>query len=365
MKLSLETRAELVRLTRRPSVAAGLARRARIVLLAADGVPLSRIAQESRSDRKTVRTWVDRFRTGGVEGLRDRPRPGRPSLFTLAVVLYLVRLARDLPDQRGRSLGLWDCTELARQLVRDRIVAAISSQTVQRLLAARRLKPWRWRYWLHPKGPRDAAFVQRVREVADLTTRALAPDEMVLSVDEMTSLQPRPRTSETRPAQPGRAVLLEHEYQRKGARHLFAAFDTRSGRVFGACFARKRQVEFITLLERLAAQIDTTITTIHLIGDNVSVHHGKLVQAWLEAHPRFVLHFTPVHCSWMNQVEQWFSILRRKRLKCPNFADLTELTARIDQFIRQWNETAQPFNWTAASFDTVLAKAEAELADAA
>src|SRR3989442_13693810 len=123
VKLSLETRAELVRLTRRPSVAAGLARRARIVLLAADGVPLSRIAQESRSDRKTVRTWVDRFRTGGVEGLRDRPRPGRPPLFTLAVGLYLVRLACDLPDPRGRSPGLWGCPQLAPPLVPDPIVA--------------------------------------------------------------------------------------------------------------------------------------------------------------------------------------------------------------------------------------------------
>jgi hypothetical protein len=86
------------------------------------------------------------------------------------------------------------------------------------------------------------------------------------------------------------------------------------------------------------------------------------VQAWLTAHPRVVLHFTPVHCSWMNQVEQWCSILRRKRLRCPNFADVSELTARIEQFIAEWNETAEPFQWTAASFEKILAKAEADLA---
>ncbi len=172
------------------------------------------------------------------------------------------------------------------------------------------------------------------------------------------------RSPPTQPARPGRAVQLEHEYARRGARHLFAAFNTRTGQVVGACFARKRQVEFIALLERLCAQVDLTVTTIHLICDNVSVHHGRLVRAWLAEHSRVVLHFTPVHCSWMNQVEQWFSILRRKRLQCPNFADLNELTARIEQFIAEWNQTAEPFHWTAASFEKILAKAEAELATA-
>ena len=156
-------------------------------------------------------------------------------------------------------------------------------------------------------------------------------------------------------------MQLEHEYARAGARTLFAAFNTRTGQVIGACFARKRQVEFIALLERLSDQFDPSITTIHLICDNVSVHRGKLVQAWLAKHPRFVLHFTPVHCSWMNQVEQWFSILRRKRLKCPNFADLPALTERIEQFIAEWNKTAQPFHWKEASFAKVLAKARADL----
>lgn len=231
-------------------------------------------------------------------------------------------------------------------------------------MAAQRLKPWRWRYWLHPKSPRDAVFIQRTEAIADLTTRELAPNEVVLSADEMTSLQPRTRTVPTQPAQPGRAVQLEHEYLRKGARHLFAAFNIRTGYVVGACFARKRQVEFIALLERLSAQFDERITTIHLICDNVSVHRGKLVQAWLAKHPRFVLHFTPVHCSRLRRVEQWLSILRRKRLKCPNFADLPELTERIEQFIAEWNETAQPFHWKEASFAKVLAKARAELAQA-
>lgn len=274
----------------------------------------------------------------------------------------MVRLACELPEQVGRSLSQWDCAELARQLVIDEVVAAISPQTVQRILAAHRLKPWRSHVWLHPRTPRDATFGQHVRAVGDLLTRLLADDEVVLSLDEMTSLQPRPRRRATRPAQPGRPIQVEHEYQRAGATHLFAAFDTRSGQVYGVTTRRKRQVEYLTLLEHLDRSLPASVTTIHLLADNVSVHRGKLVRAWLAAHPRFVAHFTPVHCSWMNPVEQWFGILRRKRLRSPNFADLAALQRSILQFITEWNVIAHPFRWTAASFDKILAKVDAALA---
>jgi transposase len=244
----------------------------------------------------------------------------------------------------------------------DEVVAAISPQTVQRILAANRLKPWRSHVWLHPRTPRDATFAAHVRAVGDLLTRLLADDEVVLSLDEMTSLQPRPRRVATRPAQPGRPVQVEHEYARAGATHLFAAFDTRSGRVYGVTTRRKRQVEYLSLLAHLDRAIPASVTTIHLLADNVSVHHGQLVRQWLAAHPRFVAHFTPVHCSWMNPVEQWFSILRRKRLRSPGFADLAALQRAIQQFIAAWNEIAHPFHWTATSFDKILAKVDAALA---
>lgn len=273
-----------------------------------------------------------------------------------------MRRACELPEQAGRSLSQWDCTELARQLVIDEVVAAISPQTVQRILAANRLKPWRSHVWLHPRAVRDAAFADHVRAVADLLTRRLAAHEVVLSLDEMTSLQPRPRRVATRPAQPGRPIQVEHEYRRAGATHLFAAFDTRSGRVYGVTTRRKRQVEYLTLLEHLDRTIPASVTTIRLLADNVSVHHGTLVQQWLADHPRFVAHFTPVHCSWMNPVEQWFGILRRKRLRSPNFPDLAALQSAILQFIAEWNEIAHPFAWTTSSFDTILAKVDAAIA---
>ncbi|MFL5518554.1 MAG: IS630 family transposase [Gemmatimonadales bacterium] len=281
--------------------------------------------------------------------------------FPPEVALHLVRRACELPEQAGRSLSQWDCAELARQLVIDEVVAAISPQTVQRILAANRLKPWRSHVWLHPRAPRDAAFAAHVRAVADLLTRPLAAHEVVLSLDEMTSLQPRPRRVATRPAQPGRPMQVEHEYQRAGATHLVAAFDTRSGRVSGVTARRKRQIEYLTLLEHLDRTIPASVTSIHLLADNVSVHHGKLVRAWLTAHRRFVAHFTPVHCSWMNPVEQWFGILRRKRLRSPNFPDLAALQRAILQFIVEWNEIAHPFRWTTASFEKILAKIDAAI----
>jgi hypothetical protein len=146
---------------------------------------------------------------------------------------------------------------------------------------------------------------------------------------------------------------------------LFTAFNTRSGWAHGRTARRKRQGEYLALLADLDRVVPPTITVIHLLADNVSVHHGKHVQAWLATQPRFVAHFTPVHCSWMNPVEQWFSILQRKRLHQATFANLGELAARLAPFIAEWDEAAHPFRWTPQSFAKILAQAEAALPTAA
>lgn len=281
------------------------------------------------------------------------------------MALHGVRLAGELPDQRGRSLSQWDCAELARQVERDGVVAHLAPQTVQRILAAHRLKPWRSHYWLPPRSLRDAAFVRCTREVATLLTRPLAAHEAGVSLDEKTSLQPRPRRSPTRPARPGRPRQVEHEYRRAGALHLCTAFKTRTGWVHGRTARRKRQLEYLALLEDLDRLVPPTITMIHLLADNVSVHHGKQVQSGLAAHPRCVAHFTPGHCSWMNPVEQWFSILQRKRLHQATFADLAELAERLAQFSAEWNAVAHPFRWTPQSFAKIRAHAEAALPETA
>lgn len=212
----------------------------------------------------------------------------------------------------------------------------------------------------------DEDFRGTVLEVLDLYTRPLAPHEQIWSLDEKTSLQPRTRSAPNLPAQPGNVpVHVEHEYARKGALQLFAAFNTQTGNAIGVLRRRKRQLEFIELLEAIDAQAPADVISVHLICDNISIHKGKIVRAWLERHPRFHMHFTPVHCSWMNQVEQWFSILQRKRLTAPNFADLSELQERILAFIAEWNQHAHPFGWTERSFDKILAKVDAAIEAAA
>ena len=195
--------------------------------------------------------------------------------------MHVVKLACERPDDAGRSLSQWDCAEIARQLVRDGVVPSISAETVRQILLHHRLKPWRQKMWLSAKVPRDAAFAAQVQGICDLYTRPLRPDEVVLCVDEMTSLQPRPRKSKTLAAKKDRPTRVEHEYGRCGALNLFAAFDTRTGKVYGSTASRKRQVEFIAFLEQLDREIPATVKTIHVVLDNLPMHKGKQVQEWL------------------------------------------------------------------------------------
>ena len=272
--------------------------------------------------------------------------------------MHVVKIACERPDELGRSLSQWDCTEIARQLVRDGVVATISAETVRQILLHHRLKPWRHQMWLSPKVPRDEAFAATVRQVCDLYTRKLRKDEMVLCVDEHTNIQLRPRPAPTLATRPDQPTRVEHEYGRCGALNLFAAFDTRTGKVYGFTAERKRQVEFIAFLEMLDREIDPQVTVIHVVLDNLRMHKGKQVQAWLAKHPRFVFHHPPVHCSWMNQVEQWFGILKRKRLRIVDFPSKDHLAERLMAFVREWNERAHRFNWTEKSFEKVLAQCE-------
>jgi transposase len=336
----------------------GLARRARLLLLLHHGRTLKDAARTAGLTVRNARKWAQRYLAEGLHGLTDKPGRGRKPVFSPEVALHLVKIACERPDKLGRSLSQWDCRELAAQLVREGVVESSSPDTVRRILENHHLKPWRHHLWLSPKVPRDADFAARVQTIADLYTRVLQPHEAVLCVDEKTSLQPRPRKSPTKAAAPGQPTLVEHEYGRCGALNLFAAFNTRTGQVYGMTAERKRQEEFIAFLEMLDREFGPEITVIHVVLDNLRMHKGKKVQAWLAKHPRFVFHHPPVHCSWMNQVEQWFSILQRKRLTIVDFASKAELAEKLQQFIAQWNEQAHPFNWTKKSVAKVMAKCQ-------
>jgi len=294
---------------------------------------------------------------------RTRAGEGASPFFPPEVALHVVKLACERPEQSERSLSQWDCAELARQVCAEELVESISAQTVRRILRHHKLKPWRHHMWLSARAPRDEQFRATVAELIDLYTRPLAEDEVLICVDEKTSLQPRPRLQPTRPAQEGnRPNLVEHEYQRAGALQLFAGFDTRSGKVHGQCHERKRQSEFIAFLEHLEREIPAPIRTIHLVCDNLKVHSGKKVREWLAGHSRFQFHFTPVHCSWMNQIEQWFSILQRKRFRIADFASRDHLREKVGQFIEEWNGHAHPFNWSSKSVAGVMAETPLPLA---
>jgi hypothetical protein len=281
---------------------------------------------------------------------------GRRS-FPPAVAVSLVKLARERPAQLGRSLAPWDGMELARPVAQEGMVERMSAETVRRLLEHHQLKPWRHHVWLAPSTPRDAACWARVTEVVDLDTRPLRADELVVCMEEQTSLPPRPRPHATRPAKPGLPTRVEQEYRRAGARNLCAGFATRTGQVYGQCDERQRQRECMAFLAYLAAEVPATVKTLQLVGDKARAHHGKQVRPWFTSHPRFVWHCTPVHGSWLNQVEPGFSILQRQRLRIVDSASLADLKAKLEPFMAEWHEVAHPFKWTTQSVVKVMADA--------
>ena len=286
------------------------------------------------------------------------PAPVARRFFPPAVALHAVKIACELPDPLGRSLSPWDCQEIARQWVIRGVVESISAETVRRIRHHHKLKPWRQHLGLSPKVPRDEAFCTRVWTLCEGYTRPLGPHEKVLCIDEKTSLQPRPRQAPTRPAGPNPPVRVEHEDKRQGALNLFAGFDTRTGQVYGQCHERKRPVEFIPFLDRLDRDIPAQITLIHVVLDNLRMPKGKQVQAWLAAPPRFRCYPPPVHGSWMNQGEQWFRILQRKRVRMADFAVQADRRDKLMAFIAEYHQHAHPFKWTTKSVAKVMAKVE-------
>jgi transposase len=273
----------LLTVQRRTTAPAGVVRRSRAILLLADGHECTSVAEKVGLSPRHVYKWGQRFLQQGVDGLEDKPRPGARPKFSPGVALHLVKMACEMPDLRGRSLSQWDCSELARQLQAEGVVDSISAQSVRRILNSHRLKPWRHHPWLSPKTPRDAALAAAVRNLSDLYSRPLETHEAVLCVDEKT-MQPRTRKAKTLPPEPGKPIRVEDEYEHKGILHLFAAFDTRTVKVYHITGERKRQIGLLQLMEILDREFDPSFTAVHIVLDNVRMHKGKLVKAWLAKH---------------------------------------------------------------------------------
>jgi transposase len=342
-------RAELEALARARKAPLRRVQRAWIVLAAADGQPNAQIARDLGLHVDTVRTWRGRFAAAGMKGLADRPRSGRPPVFAATVVAQVKALACSLPAEHGLPLSRWSCQDLACEAVTRGITPAVSGSTVRRWLAADAIKPWQHRSWIFPRDPDFAAKAERVLDLYDRRWegRRLRPDEYVISADEKSQLQALRRRHADLPTGPERTRRVEFEYSRGGTLAYLAALDVHHATVMGRCAPTTGIVPFGDLVEQVMTQEPyASARRVFWVVDNGSSHAGQAsVQRIREAWPTAVLVHLPIHASWLNQIEIYFSIVQRKVIKPANFTDLTALERRLLGFEARYNATASPFNW--------------------
>lgn len=312
--------------------------RARIILLAADGVSSRRISKEVGMHESHVAMWRQRFLAEGIDGLKDAPRPGRPPTYDAEDRLKIVALATAQRDA-DEPEATWTYEALAEALREE---VGISRSQLWRFLDALDIKPHKVRGWLNRR--EDPEFWDRVRDVCGLYL-SKPESAVVFSVDEKTSIQAKERLTPTSAAKPGDPPRQEFEYRRHGTASLLAALEVHSGQVLATDIPRNNSVAFIAFLEDLDAKIDRSLK-VHLVLDNGSSHTSKATRTWLAEHPRFVAHYTPKHASWLNQVELFFSVLTRKVIKHGNFSSREDLVSKIMRFIETRNGSAKPFAWT-------------------
>ena len=324
-------RAELEGWARRRSSAAGLAFRAKIVLAAAEGGTNTELSERLAVDRGTIGKWRNRFNEYRCDGLLDEPRPGRPRVVgdDRIEALITTTLETTPPDATH-----WSTRSMAEHL-------GLSQSTVSRVWRAFGLAPHKQDSW---KLSKDPLFVAKVRDVVGLY---LNPPEraLVLCVDEKTQIQALNRTQPVFPMLPGTPARASHDYVRHGTSSLYAALDLTTGKVIGALHSRHRATEFLAFLRKIDAEVPTDLD-VHLVLDNASTHKTPAVKRWLAAHPRFVLHFTPTSCSWLNLVERWFAELTTKKLRRGTHTSVRQLNTDIKAWIQTWNDNPRPYVWT-------------------
>jgi transposase len=343
LALRVGDRERLVSMTRRSSVRAGLAQRARIVLLAADGVSNTAIADKVGVSRQTVISWRERYAGGGIGGLHDEPRSGRPR-----VVDHRAIVAETLkPPPKRLGVTHWSSRLLAGRL-------GVGNATVARAWRGYGVQPWRAETFKFSTDP------ELVAKVTDVVGLYLAPPEnaIVLCVDEKSQIQAPDRTQPTLPMQPGLAERRTHDYVRHGTTTLFAALEVATGTVTAAVKPRHRHQEFLAFLKQVARAYpdDGAGTELHLVMDNYAAHKRVEIRAWLTANPRIQVHFTPTSGSWLNLVEVWFGIIEKQAIHRGTFGSVRELNTKIRAFIDGWNDRCHPFVWTKTA-DQILTKA--------
>ncbi|MBT2438658.1 IS630 family transposase [Streptomyces sp. ISL-36] len=312
--------------------------RARIVLAAADGADNGAIARHLAVSVNTVRKWRGRFADRGLDGLKDAARPGRPRRYDDLVRVAVVAAATSVPVGPATT---WTHTAIAAQ-VAGTVFAPISASQVGRVLADLDLKPHKVTGWLTRRDTPD--FWERVRDICALY-RNPPSGAIVLSIDEKTAIQARERRYPSQPAAPGRAARREFEYRRHGTASIVAALEVTSGQTLIETIQRNNAATFTAFLDRLDRLLPRD-KDIHVVLDNGSSHTAKHTRAWLADHPRWHVHWTPPHASWLNQVELVFSALTRAVLRHGNFTGRDELIEKMDAWMIQRNEHARSFRWT-------------------
>jgi len=335
-----EEKCALERLARRSRVNPALAFRARVVLRCATGLTNTAVARSLHSTNATVGKWRNRFVKHRVDGLHDEPRPGAErSITDDQVEDVVVRTLEATP----KGSTHWSTRSMAEHV-------GLSHSSIGRIWRTFGLQPHRTRNFSLSDDP---YFVEKVRDIVGLYMSP--PDNaVVLSVDEKSQIQALARATPILPLDLGQPERQTHNYVRHGTTDLFAALDVATGQVRGRCFARHRSVEFLKFISEIDESIEDGLA-VHVILDNLSTHKTPAVMRWLVRHPRFHLHFTPTHSSWINLVERFFGLLTERALRRGSHTSEVQLRRAIEDFIAAHNESPKPFRWTKTASE-ILAK---------
>jgi transposase/transcriptional regulator with XRE-family HTH domain len=331
LTLSDEERGQLLRWSQRAKSSQALALRSRIVLGCGDGLDNKTVAERMGCSTNTVSKWRARFLTDRLDGLVDEPRPGRPPTITAAQVEDIVVATLESTPKNATH---WSRAKMAQR-------CGLSKSTVGRIWRAFELKPHREDGF---KLSNDPQFVEKVYDIVGLY---LDPPEaaVVYCVDEKSQVQALARSQPAFPMMPGMPEKRTHDYVRHGTTSLFAAFNTADGTVISSIHRRHRAIEFKKFLVKIDADVPDELE-VHLVCDNYSTHKSPSIVTWLEAHPRFHMHFTPTYSSWINQVECFFAYVTADLLQRSDHRSVQALERDIRNWVKGWNENPKPFIWT-------------------
>src|SRR5271157_4925572 len=340
IEIDADTRQQVEAFARSRSLPHGLVVRAKIILLACDGMRNIAIAQEIGLSRESVGKWRSRFVERGLNGLYDELRPGRPrQIEEERIASMITKTLRSTP--RGHTQ--WSCRTMSDEV-------GLSKSTVQRVWNAFGVQPHRQRQF---KLSNDPFFVEKVCDIVGLY---LHPPQhaMVLCVDEKSQCQALERTQPSLPLGLGYVQGFTHDYARHGTTTLFAALDIANGQVLTQCKPHHRHQEFLSFLRLIERNVPDELE-VHLVADNYGSHKHAAIKGWLARHERFHLHFTPNYSSWLNQVERWFSLITQRAIRRGSFTSVRDLVAKIDAFVQSYNENSAPFKWHATA-ESILEK---------